>query len=180
MDFSLLTSSGPDNEAAGQLFSALYRDLRKLAHARLARADAPTLLDTTALVHESYLRFLKAGHVHIEDRAHFLAYAARVMRSVIVDFARERAAKRRGGPDLRVSLDTAVQDCAPRGEAEILRIHQALDDLAETSERMARVVEMRYFAGMNELEIAVALSVTERTVRRDWEKARLLLASALK
>src|SRR5437899_441667 len=94
MDFPL-SNSGPAGAATGQLFSVLYHDLRKLAHARLARAATPTLLDTTSLVHESYLRFLKAGQVHIEDRAHFLAYAAKVMRSVIVDFARERAAKRR-------------------------------------------------------------------------------------
>jgi len=162
------------------LTPGLYHELRKLAHGRLKRADALASLDTTELVHESYLRFLKAGQVGIKDQAHFLAYAARVMRSVIVDFARERAAKRHGGEDVRVSLDSEVARSVPWGEVEILRIHAALEELAEVDERMARVVEMRYFAGMSELEIARALGRTERTVRRDWEKARIVLMAALK
>src|SRR6266700_3084117 len=102
-----------------QLFSSLYPDLRKLAHSRLRRNDNATLLDTTALVHESYLRFLKNGRIRIEDRAHFLSYAARVMRSVIVDFARERATKRRGGTLLRMPVDTELVLAAPAGDVEI-------------------------------------------------------------
>ena len=179
----LLASASDDHSgdpALTGLFSTLYGDLRKLAHSRLRRGDAPTLLGTTELVHESYLRFLKAGQVRIEDRAHFLAYAARVMRSVIVDFARERSAQRRGGSEMRVPFDPDVAQSVPTGEVEILRVHQALEDLASMSDRMARVVEMRYFAGMTELEIAEALGVTDRTVRRDWEKARIVLAAALK
>src|SRR5215469_16685592 len=95
-----------ENEAIGQLFSELYPELRRLAHARLKRSAAPQLLDTTSLVHESYLRFQKAGQVQVSDRAHFLAYAARVMRSVVVDFARESSAQRRGGQDVHIPLDT--------------------------------------------------------------------------
>ena len=168
-----------DDEALGQLFSVLYEDLRRLAHARLKRHDSAAMLDTTSLVHESYLRFLKAGQVQISDRAHFLAYSARVMRSIIVDFARESSAQRRGGQEVHVTLDTDVAPLAG-GEVEVIRVHEALEELALLSERLARVVEMRYFAGMNEAEIGEALGVTERTVRRDWEKARIVLAAALK
>jgi RNA polymerase sigma factor (TIGR02999 family) len=168
-----------DREALGLLFSELYPDLRQLAHARLRRRDAPALLDTTSLVHESYLRFLRTGQVEVSDRGHFLAYAARVMRSVVVDFVRENAARRRGGQDVHVPLDTDGV-LAPSGEAEVIRVHEALEELAALNERLVTVVEMRYFAGMSEAEIAEALGLAERTVRRDWEKARIVLAAALK
>jgi len=166
-----------NNEAVNQLFSTLYEDLRKLAHARIRGGDPPTFVSTTALVHESYLRMMNRGRVGWNDRPHFLAYAARVMRSIIVDLVRERAAERHGGT--QVELETEVFR-ARRPETEILTVHSELDKLAKLSKRMAQVVEMRYFAGMTEEEIAIALNTTERTVRRDWEKARLILAAALK
>jgi len=170
-----------DNEALGRIVSALYADLRRLAHARLKKqADNLTLLDTTSLVHESYLRFLKAGQIQVKDRAHFLAYAARVMRSIVVDFARKRAAERRGGKDARVTVDGDLPEHISGDCVEILRVHLALEELSRISERLVKVVEMRYFVGMNEAEIAEALGVTERTVRRDWEKARMLLLAAVK
>lgn len=167
-----------ESEALGRLFSQLYPELHQLAHARLKRYTAPTLLDTTSLVHEAYLRFLKAGQVQVSDRAHFLAYAARVIRSVVVDFARESYAQRRGGQEVHIPLDTNAA-AVPAGEVEIIKVHEALEELAAVSERLVRVVEMRYFAGMSDTEIGEALGVTERTVRRDWEKARLVLASIL-
>ena len=167
-----------NNEAVNQLFSALYEDLRKLAHARIRGGDPPTFVSTTALVHESYLRMMNRGRVGWNDRPHFLAYAARVMRSIIVDLVRQRAAQRHGG--VQVELDKDVSDPARRAETEILTVHSELDKLGKLSKRMAQVVEMRYFAGMTEEEIAIALDTTERTVRRDWEKARLILAAALK
>jgi len=102
------------------------------------------------------------------------------MRSIIVDFFRERSAKRRGGDDVRVPLDRDTAESVPAGETEAIRVHQALEELSLVSDRLTRVVEMRYFAGMTEPEIAETLGVTERTVRRDWEKARMLLATALK
>jgi len=170
-----------DREALSRIVEELYDDLRRLAHVRLRRhSEGPTLLDTTALVHESYLRFLGAHQIQIVDRAHFLAYASRVMRSVIVDCVRERSAQRRGGGDVHVALDAAIEEKISCGERQILAVHQALDNLAEVSPRLVTVVEMRYFGGVSEPEIAEALGVTERTVRRDWEKARLLLAAALK
>lgn len=167
-----------DGEALGRLFSELYPELRRLAHGRLRRHKAPALLDTTSLVHESYLRFLTAGQIAVSDRAHFLAYAARVMRSVVVDLVRESAALRRGGQDVQVPLDENAIS-ALSAENEVIRVHEALDELALLSKRLAQVVEMRYFGGMSEADIGEVLGLTERTVRRDWEKARIILATAL-
>lgn len=177
-DLIRLASEG-DKDALRQVFDVAYQDLRRLARARLTQGARGVMLDTTALVHESYMRFAGAGQLTIHDRRHFLCYAANVMRSVIVDYVRERRAERRGGEALHVTLNTGVYAPADAGEEEILRVHGALEDLARYDQRIAHVVEMRYFAGMTETEIADALGVTDRTVRRDWEKARLLLAQAL-
>jgi RNA polymerase sigma factor (TIGR02999 family) len=141
----------------------------------MQRNRAITSLDTTALVHESYCRFVNAGQVQIADRAHFMAYAACVMRSIIIDLIRERSSR-----PLRVELETDLPVLVSKGEQEILHVHEALEELALISERLVRVVEMRYFAGMTEAEVAEALGLTERTVRRDWQKARLLLADAMR
>jgi RNA polymerase sigma factor (TIGR02999 family) len=169
-----------DGEALNGIFAALYPELHALARARLRRNAPLTLLDTTALLHESYLRLVKLGTLKVENRAHFLAYAARTMRSIVVDFARARLAERRGGGTDDVALDTEISADAHAPEDEIVRVHEALNDLAAVDPRIVQVVEMRYFGGLTEEEIGAALGVTERTVRRDWEKARLLLAIALK
>jgi RNA polymerase sigma factor (TIGR02999 family) len=169
-----------DLAARDDLFAAAYSELRKLARSRLRDGGRNTFLETTALVHESYLRFVKVGELRIEDRSAFFAYASRVMRSVIVDAVRERQAQRRGGDLSELTLDTQVAAELPSGEDEVLRVHEALLALEQAEPRLAQVVEMRYFGGYPELEIAEVLGVTERTVRRDWDKARLLLMSALK
>jgi RNA polymerase sigma factor (TIGR02999 family) len=168
-----------DAEAADRLFEATYGDLRKLARARLRAGGRNTVLDTSALVHESYLRFAGAGSLRLNDRVHFMRWAARVMRSVIVDFARRRNAERRGGAKAQITLTTGIGP-APGGAREILAVHDALDELARLDVRMAHVVELRYFGGMTEPEVAEALGIAERTVRRDWEKARLFLREALR
>jgi RNA polymerase sigma factor (TIGR02999 family) len=170
---------GGDSQAFAALFEIAYEDLRELARARLRQRQRGTLLDTTALLHESYLRFTRAGRLRLEDRAHFLAYAAHVMRSVIVDFARQRLRQRRGGDLQRVALTDRNLAGASGGEIEVLSLHEALDGLAQHDPRLVQVVEMRYFGGLSDQEIAEALGVTDRTVRRDWEKARLLLAEVL-
>jgi len=158
-----------------------YRDLRRMARARLAAGGRSTVLDTTALVHESYLRLVRAHQLSFEDRLRFMSYAGHVMRSVIVDLVRERRAERRGGDVAKIALTTQLGErlAADEGEREILRVHDALETLAQRDARLAQVVEMRYFAGMTETEIAEVLQVTERTVRRDWSQARLFLADAL-
>jgi len=168
-----------DEAALHRLFEATYQDLRRLAHLRLSDHQRGPVLDTTALVHESFLRFANAGELRIEDRRHFLRYAGQTMRSVMVDCARERQAERRGGGAKHVPLTGRLGDQMDADEGLILRVHEALEELSRHDQRMTQVVEMRYFAGMTEVEIADALGVTERTVRRDWEKARVVLAAAL-
>lgn len=172
-------AQGGEREAFDALFQALYPDLKRLARARLSGHQRGTLMDTTALLHECYLRFLDAGSLTPGDRAHFIGYAARVMRSVVVDAVRASQRERRGGDAEHVPIDTAIADALALPEDQILDVDRALHDLAQLEPRLAQVVEMRYFAGMKEAEIAQALGLTERTVRRDWEKARLLLAHAL-
>jgi RNA polymerase sigma factor (TIGR02999 family) len=169
-----------DTGAVERLFEALYPDLRRIARARLSGHQRHTLLDTTALVHECYLKFAGTQRLQPQDRRHFLAYASRAMRSVIVDFARERLAERRGGGQEHVPLGTTMSDRLSNPEEEILDVHGALEQLALAEPRLAQVVEMRYFGGLTEAEIADALEVTDRTVRRDWDKARLMLAAALR
>jgi RNA polymerase sigma factor (TIGR02999 family) len=170
-----LAASG-DAEATERLFAATYPELRKLARSRLRAGGRQTLLDTGSLVHESYLRFAGAGQLRLEDRLHFLRWAAKVMRSIIVDFARRRAAGRRGGDWIRITWTPDLDPPGPSAaEDDIVRMHEALDQLATKDARMAEIVQMRYFAGMRETDIAAALGVTDRTVRREWEKARRLL-----
>ena len=166
--------------AQDALFSAAYGELRKLARSRLRDGGRNTVLDTTALVHESYLRFINGGQLRSDDRRAFFAYASKVMRSVIIDAVRERQAERRGGDLQRMTLNTQIADNLPAGEDELLKVHEALDVLAQHEPRLAKVVEMRYFGRYTEAEIGEALELTERTVRRDWDKARLLLGAMLK
>ena len=155
-----------------------YSQLRRLARARLAAGGRYTLLDTTALVHEVYLRLQRASSVVVNDSEHFLAYATTVMRSVIVDYIRQRKAERRGGGAAHVTLDTGFE-LSGGSYDEILDVHEALEVLAAVDLRLVRVVEMRYFGGLTDIEIGETLGVTERTVRRDWDRARLLLAEVL-
>jgi RNA polymerase sigma factor (TIGR02999 family) len=168
-----------DRAAADAVVARLYGDLQRLARRHMRDAGHLTLLDTTALVHEAWLRVAGSQGADFPDRRHFLAYAAQAMRSVVIDLVRARQAERRGGGQAHLTLDTAIADQLPQGDADILRVHEALSELAELEPRLAQVVEMRYFAGLREAEIAAALGVTERTVQRDWQKARLFLAESL-
>jgi len=168
-----------DRAGINQLFSALYPELHRLAHCRLRRSPPVTGVDTTSLLHDAYLRLLAARHLELGDRLQFLAFAAHVMRSVIIDLVRRRRAGRRGGGDVHVPLNTDVADRVADTEDQLLHIDEALRDLAEVDARLARVVEMRYFAGLREQEIAESLGLSVRTVRRDWERARLFLRDAL-
>src|ERR1700684_167897 len=168
-----------DTQARDALFAAAYSELHRLAHARLRDGGRNTVLDTTCLVHESYLRFVRAGELRAEDRRAFFGYASQVMRSVIVNSVRERIAQKRGGSARPLTLSTQLGAKVADGEESIMKVHEALEELAKVEPRMAQVVEMRYFGGYSEREMAETLGVTERTVERDWEKARLILAAAL-
>jgi RNA polymerase sigma factor (TIGR02999 family) len=178
---TLLSAIGQgEREALGRLYALLYPELRRLAHSRVRRSGDMTLLDTTSLVHESYLRFERSGAVKMVDRSQFMAYAAQVMRSVVVDLVRRRQSDRRGGAAVHVEFDeaNAVEAVDPR-EGDVLRVHESLEALAAIDARLVQVVEMRYFAGMTEGEIAEVLGLTVRTVARDWQKARLFLHACL-
>ncbi len=161
------------------LYAGAYPELRRLARMRLGGGPRNTLLNTTALVHESYIRLAESDNLQLKDHGHFIAYAARAMRSVIVDSVRRRKADRRGGEAPHVEIDTHVVNGVPRGDDEILRVNDALQDLAKLDPRMVSIVEMRYFGGMTDAEIADSLNIADRTVRREWEKARLWLSEAL-
>ena len=169
-----------DRGAFDRIFELLYPELRGVAHRRLSRQGRDAVSDTTVLVNECYLKFMQRELLAPTDRAHFLAYAATVMRSIIVDAARAASTERRGGDVAHTTLDTFVGDSVSAAADELLDVDAALKDLARIDARLASVVEMRYFGGMTDLQIAESLGLTDRTVRRDWEKARLLLAHALR
>jgi RNA polymerase sigma factor (TIGR02999 family) len=168
-----------DADAREALFAAAYPGLQQLARARLRDGGRNTLLDTRSLVHECYLRYVQSGELRAEDRRAFFAFASQVMRSVIVNSARDRAAQKRGSGDRPITLSTGIADAVPDGEDMILQIHEALESLAQVDERLAQVVQMRYFGGYTEQEIADTLGVTERTVQRLWLKARMILLASL-
>lgn len=169
-------AKGGDAAAIGEIYSHLYSDLRSLAHSRIRHMNNRAMIDTTSLVHESYLKLLKTGSLNVENRNQFLAYAASVMRSVVVDFIRQARAQQRGGGSVHVTLNSNVFDSAESPADEIIRLNDFLDVLKEVDPRLVAVVEMRYFAALENTEIAETLGITDRTVRRDLEKARLLFA----
>ena len=169
-----------DRAAIDELVALIYPELHRMARARLAANDTITLLDTTSMVHEVYLRLHQAARIEADCRGQFLAYASQVMRSVIVDFARKRRADRRGGGAANVTLATEILEGWSNTDDDIERVDDALQELDSTDPRLKQVVEMRYFGGFTDLEIAEALGITDRTVRRDWERAKMLLSVSLR
>lgn len=166
-------------DAIDQLFALLYQELRQAARRQLRRQDHGRTLDTTLIVHECYLRLRERHDLKPDDRQHFLAYAASAMRSVIVDLARRRLAEKRGGDRGPLRLNTGMAESTCANDTQLLQIHEALEELAALEPRLAKVVEMRYFGGLSEQEIADALGIGKRTAQRDWEKARLFLFASL-
>ena len=167
-----------DQAAFDRLVSLLYEDLRRIAHAHLQRERTGHTLSTTALVHEAYVQMAARTAPSLRGRARFFALVSKVMRHVLVDYARSRKAAKRGGNDVRVPLtaDMATIDCEL---FELLAVDQALDRLAAHHERLGQIVECRFFGGMAEAEIAEARGVSERTVERDWKRARAYLQTML-
>jgi len=170
---TLTASRRGDSVAFSRAYEAAYDELKRLARGQLRRLRPGQTLTTTALVHEAFVK-LAQGDVEAQDRVHFLSLAARAMRQILVDYARQRGAKKRGGDRRPSSLDPdAIAVAALTGE--LLDIDEALTRLESLDERLARIVECRFFGGMTEEEVAEALGVTARTVRRDWQKARAFL-----
>ena len=164
-------------EAFDEIVPLVYHELRRTARRELAVRPSDTL-STTALVHELYLKLSRSTNADWHTEAHFLSVAAIAMRHILVDHARRRIADKRGGAQRAVTLDDNLVATDAQAES-LLELHEALEHLATLDERLARVVECRFFGGMTEIQTAEVLGVTERTVRRDWVKARALLYRAL-
>jgi len=178
LTLTLRAAHAGDRAAADRAYAALYPELLRIARSRLRSRQPNTLLDTEALVHESFMRFVSAEKLGIADRSHFFAYAAKTMRNIVIDYARRRAAQRRGGGADRVTLDTSMLGSTAQ-EASVLDIDAALAELESLEPALARVVEMRYFGGYSDVQIAAALGITDRTVRRHWDKARAFILARL-
>ena len=169
-----------DRSAMDRVLATLYQELHSMARRQLAGQHGHTL-DATALVHEAYLKLIGRGNgaAQFDDRAHFFAYAASAMRSVVVDYARQRLAQKRGGDLHRVTDLPDDLESALRVDDETLGLDAALTKLAAIDPKLAQVVELRYFGGLSELEIAGLLERSERSIRRDWQKARMFLLASL-
>jgi RNA polymerase sigma factor (TIGR02999 family) len=169
-------------DATNAMFAALYPDLKRLARSRLRTVGARTILDTTMLVHDTYARLAEKQRGAFATSGQFMAYCGQAMRSVIVDLVRANSAARRGGGEALLELNTEVmQSAAPSVEAEpdVLRVHEALAQLAALDPRLVRLVELRYFAGLSEAEAAATLGMAARTASREWERARALLRAMM-
>jgi RNA polymerase sigma factor (TIGR02999 family) len=174
----LLAWSEGDPAALEQLMPLVYAELRRLAKRYMRNERAGHTLQTTALIHEAYLRLIDARQVRWQNRAHFFAISARLMRQILVDFARERGYQKRGGGARKVSLDEAPLIGKGRDEA-LVAVDEALSALAGIDVRKSQVVELRYFGGLSVEETAEALKVSPETVRRDWRLARSWLLRRL-
>ena len=185
----LVAVRGGDSQANAQLMDMLHAELSRLARRYMRSERVNHTLQPTALVNEAYIRLIGKESPNWQNRAHFLAHAAHAMRQILVDHARATRTNKRGGKYVKVSIETARPGSdrplaemlvAPERPAEVIALNEALDELATLDLRQARVVELRFFGGLAEREIAELLGVTERTVRRDWSTARLWLQRRIK
>lgn len=167
-----------DNAALAELTPLVYEELRRLAHHQMGGQRPNHTLQTTALVNEAYLRLADQTNPNWQSRAHFFAVAARAMRQILVDYARSQQSKKRGGGGLKVELHEAAI-VSPEQSKEIIDVHEALERLGTLDSRKARVVELKFFGGLNYDEIAEVLKIARRTARRDWEFAKVWLYTEL-
>jgi len=174
----LLKWTQGDEAALEQLMPLVYEELRRMARQCLRRERTGHTMQTTTLVHEAYLRLVDAGRVPWQDRGHFFAIAARLMRRVLVDDARKRNYQKRGAGLTRISLDEAMV-LTPERDAEVIALDEALDRLTQFAPRKCEVVELRFFAGLSVEETAAALRVSTDTVKREWRTAKLWLLHEL-
>jgi RNA polymerase sigma factor (TIGR02999 family) len=170
--------SGGNQTALDKLYPLVYEELRRLARSYMKREPKGHTLQTTALINEAYVRIVDQKSVHWQNRSHFFAISAQIMRRILVDHARRYLHAKRGGGARRISLDEAMIVAAERSE-EVLMLDEALSNLARMDPRRCQVVELRYFAGLNNQEIASVLHISENTVMRDWNLARAWLYQQL-
>lgn len=163
-----------DPEARSHLFATLYAELHQLARSALRRNGPQLTLSPTTLLHEAYLNIARRGSLQFPDAAHFMAYASRAMRGLIIDFARERQAQKRGADFEITGLSAEVSEL-PADDIALTQISDALDELSSIDTRLAELVDLRFFCGFSFAEIAAMRCMSERTAQRDWEKAKMLL-----
>src|SRR5262245_13524535 len=168
-----------DGAAAEALFTTLYADLRRLARHELSRRGGGVTLTATTLLHEAYLDISRREGAVFVDRARFMAYASRVMRGLIIDYIRNRRAQKRGGQFEMTTIETSVSDSVAQ-ERELTELSDALDELGTVDPMLAEVVDLKFFCGFSFAEIASMRAVSERTVQRQWEKARIYLHGVLR
>ena len=171
--------SGGDQAALEKLMPLVYAELHRLAKRYMGHEHAGHSLQTSALVNEAYLRLVDANGVHWQNRTHFFAVSAQIMRRILVDFARARQNLKRGGGALQVTLDEGLV-VSPESGLDLLALDEALEKLASLNPRQSKVVELRYFGGLKEEELAEALNVSPRTIRHDWSVARAWLYRELR
>jgi RNA polymerase sigma factor (TIGR02999 family) len=170
----LLAWGSGDKAALDALMPIVYDELRRLAKRYMRRQNPDHTLQTTALVNEAYLRLIDSSRVRWQDRTHFFAISAQLMRRILVDFARAKNSRKRGGEQIQITLDERIE--APfETETNLVELDEALQRLAKLSPRQSRIVELRYFGGLSEEEISETLAISTRTVRRDWSLARAWL-----
>ena len=167
-----------DQAAADALFTALYSELHRIAKRELARQGAAVSLGTTTLLHQAYVEMAEREGISFPDRARFMGYAGRVMRGLIIDHARRRHAQKRGGQFELTSTETDPA-CAPI-DRDLTRISDALDELAKSDAPLAELVDLKFFCGLTFAEIASLRGISERTVQRQWEKARIYLHRSIR
>jgi RNA polymerase sigma factor (TIGR02999 family) len=174
----IVSAEGGDPSATDALFTALYSELHRMARRQLARSASDLTLGTTTLLHEAYLDMAGRESTVFPDRGRFMAYAARVMRGIVIDYARSRKAHKRGGEFEITSVGSDVADPAADVQ-ELTRISEALDELATVEPQLAQVVDLKFFCGFSFIEIASMRGLSERTVQRHWEKARIYLHGSI-
>ena len=175
----LASAEQGDQAAAGALFTALYDELHRMARRELSRRGGGVTLSTTTLLHEAYLDISARAGTAFPDRARFMAYACRVMRGLIIDYARRRQAQKRGGEFEITAIATDIAG-AVANVAELTDLNDGLAELEQAEPRLARVVDLKFFCGFSFSEIGTMMGVSERTVQRDWEKARIFLHGLLR
>lgn len=180
-DQRLPLRGSPEDGSTGALFSALYDELHRLAQRQLRRGGAGASLSTTTLLHEAYLGMSSRQDVQFPDRARFMAYAARAMRGIVIDYARRAGAQKRGGGAFEITLTDDIDPEHAGGGAgqELVKLSDALDELSRFDPALAELVDLHFFCGLTFGEIGELRDCSERTVQRDWRKARLLLHGAL-